>query len=312
MHPLPPPELIECNGITLEVFSEGSGKPLLLCHGWPEHAYSWRHQWRALVDAGYQVIAPNQRGYGQSSCPQPVEAYDISHLTGDLTALLQHFGHKNALIVGHDWGAIVAWNMALLHPTRVSGLLNFSVPLMVRGPKDWISFWEEKLGPDFYMVHFNRQPGVADKVFDDNAEQFLRNLYRSESLRRQPLNLGPGMALINLALAEQLPGEPIMQNNELRVFLEAFQRNGFTPGLNWYRNMTRNWEILADAPTQVNCPALMVYGEHDMVPQLPNLADYVPNLQTATLDCGHWIMQEMPEQSTKIMLDWLSKHYPVD
>ena len=310
MTPFPPAKLIECNGIELEVFEQGQGRPLVLCHGWPEHAYSWRHQVQPLVDAGYHVIVPNQRGYGHSSCPAAVTDYDIAQLTGDLASLLDHYGYQDALFVGHDWGAIVTWNMALLHPERVSGLINFSVPLMVRGPKDWVTFWEEQLGPDFYIVHFNRQYGVADAVFDTHAERFLRNMYRTEQWRSEPVDLGEGMAMINLAQSELLPGTPVMDDDELQVFLTAFKRNGFTPGLNWYRNMTRNWSILADAPTQVHCPTLMIYGEHDMVPQFPTLANYVPTLETATLDSGHWIMQERPEESNALMLDWLSRHYP--
>ena len=310
MTPFPEAKLIQCNGIELEVFEQGQGRPLVLCHGWPEHAYSWRHQVQPLVDAGYRVIVPNQRGYGNSSCPAAVTDYDISQLTGDLVGLLDHYGYDDAMFVGHDWGAIVTWNMALLHPERVSGLINFSVPLMVRGAKDWVTFWEEQLGPDFYIVHFNRQPGVADAVFDTHAERFLRNMYRTEQWRSEPVDLGEGMAMIKLARSELLPGTPVMDDDELQVFLAAFQRNGFTPGLNWYRNMTRNWEILADAPTQAHCPALMIYGKHDMVPQLPTLANYVPALETATLDSGHWIMQERPSESNALMLDWLGRHYP--
>ena len=310
MIPFPPAKLIECNGIQLEVFEQGQGRPLVLCHGWPEHAYSWRHQVQPLVDAGYHVIVPNQRGYGNSSCPSAVTDYDISQLTGDLAGLLDHYGYDDALFVGHDWGAIVTWNMALLRPERVSGLINFSVPLMVRGPKDWITFWEEHLGPDFYMVHFNRQPGVADAVFDANAERFLRNMFRTEQWRSDPVDLGEGMAMINLAQAELLPGTPIMDDDELQLFLDAFIRNGFTPGLNWYRNFARNWEILEHAPTQVHCPTLMIYGQHDMVPKFPALSKFVENLETKTLDSGHWIMQERPEKTNALILDWLARHYP--
>lgn len=264
----------------------------------------------AAARCGLSRLVPNQRGYGNSSCPTTVADYDITQLTDDLAGLLDHYGYDDALFVGHDWGAIVTWNMALLHPERASGLINFSVPLMVRGSKDWVTFWEEQLGPDFYMVHFNRQPGVADAVFDANAERFLRNMYRTEQWRSVPVDLGEGMAMINLAQAEQLPGTPIMDDDELGLFLDAFKRNGFTPGINWYRNFARNWEILEHAPTQVRCPTLMIYGEHDMVPKFPALSKLVANLETQTLDSGHWIMQEQPEESNVLILDWLARHYP--
>ncbi|TNF85833.1 MAG: alpha/beta hydrolase, partial [Gammaproteobacteria bacterium] len=170
----PESELIPINGIELEVFSAGprDGVPIVLCHGWPEHAFSWRHQVPMLTEAGYHVIVPNQRGYGRSSRPEPVEDYDINHLTGDLVALLDHFEHEKAVFVGHDWGAIVVWALALLHPDRVAGVINRSVPFMQRGDTPWVDFWESALGGDFYIVHFNRQPGVADAAFLENAENF--------------------------------------------------------------------------------------------------------------------------------------------
>ena len=126
----PKPEKIKTNGIELEVFHAGEGEPIMLCHGWPEHAYSWRHQVKPLVDAGYHVIVPNQRGYGNSTNPENVEEFDIEHLTQDLTGLLDHFGYQDSIFVGHDWGAIVVWNLALMDPDRVSGIINLRVPFM--------------------------------------------------------------------------------------------------------------------------------------------------------------------------------------
>ena len=143
----PAPEIISTNGIDLEVFSAGSGPPVILCHGWPEHAFSWRHQIEPLVRAGYHVIAPNQRGYGHSARPPEVEAYAIEHLTADLAGLLDHYGYEQALFVGHDWGAIVVWNMAMMHADRVAGVINLSVPFMTRGEREWVEFWESHWPP---------------------------------------------------------------------------------------------------------------------------------------------------------------------
>ena len=134
----PQPQIIEVNGVGLEVFSAGEGMPLVLCHGWPEHAYSWRFQIQPLVDAGYHVIVPNQRGYGNSSRPEAVTEYDIEHLTGDLIGLLDHFGYEKAGFVGHDWGAIIVWNLAMMHRQRVSAVANLSVPYMQRGTSEWV------------------------------------------------------------------------------------------------------------------------------------------------------------------------------
>ncbi len=307
----PKPELIQLGDVSLETFVAGSGKPIVLCHGWPEHAYSWRHQIEPLVAAGYQVIVPNQRGYGHSSRPEAVTDYDVHHLTGDLVGLLDHYGHEDAVFVGHDWGAIVVWNLALLHPNRVHGVINLSVPFMQRGPIEWVSFWESQLGGDFYIVHFNRQPGVADQALAENNERFLRNLYRTKQWQAPPPTMQPGMPLINLANSDTPTGELMMSEAELQVFIDAFAHSGYTGGINWYRNFSRNWETTKDVVQRVDAPALMIYGKYDIVPAMENLAEFVPNVETHTLECGHWIQQEQPEQTTKLMLDWLQSQYAV-
>ncbi|MEZ5596428.1 MAG: alpha/beta hydrolase [Pseudomonadales bacterium] len=306
----PSPTIIPVNGIELEVFSAGSGRPLVLCHGWPEHAYSWRFQIQPLVDAGYHVIVPNQRGYGGSSRPEAVGDYDITHLCGDLAGLLDHYGYRDAAFIGHDWGAIVVWAMAVLHPERVSAVINLSVPYLQRGGTEWVGFWEKMLGGDFYIVHFNRQPGVADAAFAANTRQFLRNLYRTNQWRSPAPEPQPGMALINLAARETAAGDALMSDAELEVFAAAFEKNGFTPGINWYRNFSRNWDILGSVEERVRQPALMIYGQYDMVRPSPTLDSVVDDLEVVTLDCGHWIQQERPQETNAAMLEWLERHYP--
>ena len=306
----PDPIRIETNGVELEVFSIGHGKPIVLCHGWPEIAYSWRHQVPALVEAGYHVIVPNQRGYGRSARPDAVEDYDIVNLTGDLTGLLDHFGYEDAVFVGHDWGAIVVWNLAMMHRERVAGVINLSVPFMERGPMEWVGFWEQMLGGDFYIVHFNRQPGVADAAFAENTEKFLRNMYRTKQWEAAPMELPAGMPLIALARLDGPPGEPLMSERELEVFVSSFRHSGFTGGINWYRNFTRNWEAIGAYEQRVEQPALMIEGQYDMVPSSPNLAEFVPRVEVVRLPCGHWIQQELPRETNTAMLDWLSREYP--
>ncbi len=303
----PDPTHIATNGVTLEVFEAGrrnAGNPIVLCHGWPEHAYAWRHQIPALVAAGYHVIVPNQRGYGNSSCPSEVIAYDIANLTGDLVGLLDHYGYDDATFVGHDWGANVVWSLALLHPDRVKQIINLALPYQARTPTPWITFMEDMFGGDNYFVHFNRQPGVADAVLDQNAPQFLRNLYRKNLPPAAP---EAGMMMINIAKAEAPLGEPLMSDEDLEVFVSAFEANGFTSSINWYRNLDRNWQILADADPIIQKPALMIYGTQDMIPPSGNLADFVPQVDVVSLECGHWIQQEKPKETTSAMLDWLAK-----
>lgn len=304
----PHPTLISVNGVELEVFEAGkqnAGKPIVLCHGFPEHAFSWRHQVSALVSAGYHVIIPNQRGYGNSSSPTEITQYDIVHLTGDLVALLDHFGYKDAVFVGHDWGANVVWNLALLHPTRVSKIINLALPYQERGDIPWLEFMEAVFGEDFYFVHFNRQVGVADAIMNENTSQFLHNIFRKNV---PPTTPSPGMYMINLAQTENPVGEALMDDSELSVFVSAFKLSGFTGSINWYRNMDRNWHLMADVIPSINQPTLMIYGKQDTIPENENLKNIVPNLDIVRLDCGHWIQQEKPEETTQAILQWLAQH----
>lgn len=303
----PTSKLLSVNGVELEVFEAGQenkGEPIILCHGWTEHAYSWRYQVAPLVEAGYHVIIPNQRGYGNSSCPEEVTQYDIEHLTGDLVALLDYYGYKNAVFMGHDWGASVVWSMALLHSERVKKMVNLCLPYQVRGEKPWIDFMEEFLGEDYYFVHFNKQPGVADAILNANTSQFLNNLYRKNVPEQDP---GEGIGMINLANATVALGEPVMSDDDLSVYISGFKQNGFTPSINWYRNLNRNWDLLGEVSPIVHQKTLMVYGEKDVIPPLPNIKDFVPNIDVKTLDTGHWIQEERPEELNQMILQWLEK-----
>lgn len=304
---LPKPILISVNDVTLEIFEAGQenkGNPIILCHGWPEHAFSWRYQVEPLVKAGYHVIVPNQRGYGNSTCPEEVTKYDIEHLTGDLVALLDHYEYEKAIFMGHDWGASVVWSMSLLHPERVDKMINLCLPYQVRGEKPWIEFMEEFLGEDYYFVHFNKQPGVADGILDENVTQFMQNLYRKNLPAQAP---GEGMEMINLAKSSVALGEPVMSDEDLSVYISGFQKNGFTPSINWYRNLDRNWHLLGEVSPIVEQKTLMVYGEKDVIPPLPNIKEFVPNIDVKSLDAGHWIQEERPGELNEMILNWLGK-----
>lgn len=303
----PKPNMISVNGVELEVFEAGqhnTKSPIVLCHGFPEHAFSWRHQIHAFEEAGYHVIIPNQRGYGNSSRPSKITAYDITQLTGDLVALLDHFGYKDATFVGHDWGANVVWNLGLLHPSRVNKIINLALPYQVRGEKPWIEWMEEVFGDDNYFVHFNRYHGVADAILDENHSNFLRNIFRKNMPQIPP---EPGMWMINLAKNRKALGEPIMTDNELATYISAFKASGFTGAINWYRNLDRNWHLLADVDQIIKHPTLMVYGEQDLIPKFEGLPDFVPNVQVISLDCGHCIQQEKPEETNRAILSWLEQ-----
>ena len=311
----PDPRIYRTGEINMEVYELGEGFPVILAHGFPELAYSWRFQMPALAEAGYRVIAPNQRGYGATDKPEPVEAYDIRHLCGDMAGLMDALGLEKAIFVGHDWGGPVVWNMPLLYPDRVAGVVGMSVPFMPRGDHDPVTVMEQVFGPEHYIVHFNRQPGVADAAFAANPERFFENIFRlfpvgvqlSEPPRKRPSFNVSLMALLDLT---DPSGEPLMSREEMDVFLTAFDRGGFTGPINWYRNITRNWETSADLPQRIDVPCAMIYGSHDIVPKGGDVADYVPNLESITLDCGHWIQQEKPDEVNAFLLDWLKRNVP--
>ena len=303
----PSPTMITCNGIQLEVFQAGQGGiPLVLCHGWPELAYSWRYQIEPLVSAGYHCIIPNQRGFGGSDKPADVEAYDIVQLTNDHCALLDALGIEKAIYVGHDWGAIMLWQHALLNPQRVIAVANLSVPFRGREPTEPVAFWEKMLGEDFYLVHFNRQPNVAAHSFESNPERTLRNLYRTKHWLDSETNDADGFNIINAAKVDYNRGELMLSEEDLKVFVDAFTQGGFVAPCNWYRNFTRNWELTADIEQKITQPTLMIYGDYDMVPQV-DMSDKVADLEVHSLPCGHWIQQEQPEATNKILLDWLER-----
>ena len=307
MKQFPKAEMIDCGAVELEVFQAGQGGiPVLLAHGWPEHAYSWRYQIPALVDQGYHVIAPNQRGYGKSSQPESVEAYDCYNLTSDHIALLDALSIDQAVFVGHDWGALVVWYQPLLNSDRVLGLANFSVPFLPRPPIDPVVLMEQANGPEFYIVHFNRQPGVAAAAFADNTRRFLSNIYRTNVWHDTDENQPSAISIVDMARIDVQRGDLMMSEEELDVFVSAFQHSGFEAPCNWYRNFSRNWELTSGLEHRVEHPALMIYGRYDMVRPV-DMSDSVADLEIHTLDCGHWIQQEKPVETNDILIDWLNR-----
>ena len=307
MKQFPKAEMIDCGAVELEVFQAGQGGiPVLLAHGWPEHAYSWRYQIPALVDQGYHVIVPNQRGYGKSSQPESVEAYDCYNLTSDHIALLDALSIDQAVFVGHDWGALVVWYQPLLNSDRVLGLANFSVPFLPRPPIDPVVLMEQANGPEFYIVHFNRQPGVAAAAFADNTRRFLSNIYRTNVWHDTDKNQPSAISIVDMARIDVQRGDLMMSEEELDVFVSAFQHSGFEAPCNWYRNFSRNWELTSGLEHRVEHPALMIYGRYDMVRPV-DMSDSVADLEIHTLDCGHWIQQEKPVETNDILIDWLNR-----
>lgn len=286
------------NGVRLHVAEAGpaDGPLVVLLHGFPELGYSWRHQIPALAAAGFRVLTPDLRGYGLSEAPEPVEAYAMTELVGDVVGLIDHAGAEQAVVAGHDWGADVAWKTALLAPERVRAVAGLSVPYAPRAPAPPITILREQLGEDFYMVWF-QAPGVAEAALE-------RDVRRTLLARRAWTSAW--------ADGEEDPPRPDwLGEDELGVYVEAFERTGFRGGLSYYRNIDRNWEDTADvAARRIEQPALFLTGERDPVRQFMPAAvmdGWVTGLRETIVvpGAGHWVTQDAPAAVNDALLRFL-------
>jgi pimeloyl-ACP methyl ester carboxylesterase len=308
----PAPRFVRANGIRLAVYEQGAGVPVVFSHGFPELAYSWRHQLPALAGAGFRAIAPDQRGYGASDRPEPVEAYDIAQLTGDLVSLLDSLELEKAVFCGHDWGGMVIWSLGQLHPSRVLGLVGVNTPFMARPPAPPLQILEQTMGPEHYIVHFQKR-GDADARLAKDVRRVFEVLMR-KGIKLSDIDLSQGIRNLATAVEEgRMLGQPLLSAAELDYFVRAFERSGFTGGINWYRNIDRNWRLTEHAPETLTVPSLMVMAEDDFALR-PALAEgmesRVPNLEKVLIrDCGHWTQQEKPDELNRILLDWLKRHF---
>ena len=316
----PEPTMIKTNGIDMAVYEMGpkDGIPVVLCHGFPELAYSWRHQLPALAAAGYRAIAPDQRGYGRTARPENVQEYDITHLTGDLTGMLDALGLKKAIFVGHDWGGLVVWMMPLLHPERVAGVIGVNTPFLPRAPMDPIAAMRAVYGENMYIVYFQK-PGEADALLAKDVGKTFRFFMRKNgTTAAEYAKLPPEQRRLELVQAlqtdeSQWPGEGLLNAEELKFFVDTFTRTGFTGGINWYRNFTRNWQTMEPYEEKVGVPGLMIMAEDDVVLS-PAMADgmerFVPDLEKSLVrHCGHWTQQEHPDHVNRAIVDWLKRHF---
>ena len=324
---MPKLEFAPTNGIRMGYYDAGpktDTPPVVLCHGWPEMAFSWRHQIKALGEAGIRVIAPDQRGYGATDRPEPVEAYDMEHLTGDLVGLLDHLKIDKAIFVGHDWGGFVVWQMPLRHLDRVAGVVGVNTPHWDRAPADPIELFKKRFGDSMYIVQFQDPAREPDRIFGSRVEQTFDAFMRKPRKAVEPGDKGVGGiggSTANLAFPQMVaaydakhdPRTPILSPEEKKVFVDTFTRTGFTGGINWYRNFTRNWQRSAGHDHHVKVPALMIMAENDAVLP-PSAADgmekLVPDLEKYLVrDSGHWTQQEQPEEVSAKLIEWRRKRF---
>ena len=309
---------VDTNGIRMHIAEAGEGPLVVLLHGFPESWYSWRHQLTALAEAGYHVVAPDQRGYGRTDRPEAADTYTQLHLVGDVVGLLAALGGERAVVVGHDWGAPVAWNTALLRSDLVRGVAGLSVPYLPRGDTDTLTSLAQLLGPNNYQAYF-QEPGVAEADLErDVRTTIVASLYQASGDNPVPFDLsgatGSHFADPNVPLPDELP--PWLTEADVDVFTAEFERTGFRGGLNWYRTSRPTWELMAawhNAPLHV--PALYVGGDRDVVVNWPGIRDYigimamaVPNLTKAVIleGCGHWTQQERPAEVNALLLEFLA------
>ena len=310
----PEPHFVDTNGIRMAVYEQGNGPAVFLLHGFPELAFSWRHQLPAIAAAGFRAIAPDQRGYGRSDAPPNVSDYRIDHLVADITGLLDKLELEHAIFVGHDWGAFVLWHMSLLCPERIEKQAILNIPFWPRPPVDPIQIMRAKLGDDFYIVNF-QDSDEADRAFAADPGHFFDMLMRKKQVSRTQFEQLPPdkrvLSLLATIARTESGGEPLLSAAECDYFVGAYAASGFTGPINWYRNWSANWQRLEGVPQIVNVETLFIGARDDVVvplEQIEQMGAYVPNLEMHMLEnCGHWSQQEQPDEVNAILIDWLTR-----
>ena len=336
----PPMRMLNVNGVRLAVHDVGSGPVVMLLHGFPGLAFTWRHQIPALVSAGYRVLAPDLRGYGRSEAPEEVEAYGIEHLTGDLVGILDALNISKAIFMGHDWGGLLAWQMPLLHASRVEGVVSVNTPYIphwmlwlhpdlveaalppgrtfVANPlSDPIEQMRHVYGSDMYVLLFQSGP-EADVAMAQDVRSTLRHSYRKNLITSAEWHKLPrevaNMAYYGQPIPRQPPGRDVLADWELEFYTAAFKQTGFTPAINWYRNLAHNWQTGLKVEQSVRVPALMISGEHDVVlrPSMTAaMGRYVPDLERHVIaGSWHWVPEEKPDTLNRLVTSWLRRRFP--
>ncbi len=302
----------------LSTYQLGAGPAVVFCHGFPDIALGWQHQLRAVAEAGFHAIAPDMRGYGGSSCPQPVDEYSMAELTGDLVALLDALELDKAVFVGHDWGGFIAWAMPVLHPDRVAGIAAACTPYI---PFPTVSMHAALVAGDVerqYVAWF-QQHGVAEAYMDRHVRTITEKIMRrgaplddviAAAFRDGTLNMNP---FFHVDTTPSL-GEPLLGVEEFEHYVAAFERTGYRGGINWYRNIDSNAQAHPEVGVRpLDIPCLMLLAELD--PALrPEFAADMPercsNLEMHLIEnAGHWVQQEHPDVFNAYLVDWLGRHF---
>jgi pimeloyl-ACP methyl ester carboxylesterase len=304
--------MITANGIDMFLTEQGSGPLVLLCHGWPELSHSWRHQLPALAAAGYHVVAPDMRGFGRTSAPPDIESYSIFHLVGDMVALVAALGETRAVIVGHDWGAPVAWHAAMFRPDIFTAVGGLSVPPPWRGRERPLDTLVKSGITNFYWQYF-QELGVAEAEFERDVDYTLRAVSFGVNAS---LRIRDGFGFLgDTSRQHKLP--PWISADDHAHVVENYKRSGFRGGLNWYRNIDRNWELTAPwQGAKIYQPSIFIAGANDSVvtgliggKRVSEMDRVLPNLKRKLLieGAGHWIQQERPDEVNAALISFLNE-----
>jgi pimeloyl-ACP methyl ester carboxylesterase len=310
-------KVVQTNGIRMHLAEVGKGFPIVLCHAFPEIWYSWRRQMRALAAAGLRAIAPDQRGYGETDCPDQIESYTQRHLVGDVLGMLDALEIGKCVIVGQGWGGVVAWNAALMAPDRIERVVSIRTPFMPRPSVRPTKLMAKMAGENFHLVLYIQRPGKAEAELEKDVRRTLRGFFHdisnvdvAEIKSRPPYVWGPEIR----GILDQLPDKPhgkYLTDEDFETYVKAFEHTGFRGGLNWYRAIDRSWEEAAELVDLVTQPALMISSEFDSMlgPETAaGIRRWVPNLKETVLvrGAGHWPEQEKPADVNAALLRFLN------
>jgi pimeloyl-ACP methyl ester carboxylesterase len=305
------------NGVNMHVAEQGEGPLVILCHGWPELWYSWRHQLPALAAAGYRAVAPDMRGFGRTEAPERIEDYTILHTVGDVVGLVGALGEREAIVIGHDWGAPVAWTAAMMRPDLFRAVVGMSVPHRPRSAEPPLKALRQAGLHNYYWIYF-QEPGVAEREFERDVGGTLRKLLYGVAGdapidRENPLVVPEGQGFLDRLVAPSaLPAW--LLDEDVQTMVGEYQRTGFRGGLNWYRNIDRNWALTAPwRDAVIRQPALFIAGTRDPViagkrgeAAIEHMSRAVPGVKKVLIDgAGHWIQQERPKEVNAAVLEFL-------
>lgn len=321
MQQFPEPRRVDIGGTRLAVYEPQDfakdALPVLLVHGWPELAYSWRNQLPALARAGCRPIAFDLKGFGYSDCPKDIALYDADHLTADMAALLDALEIERAVFLGHDWGGALVWSMGQLRPERVAGIVSVCTPLRARAPAPPIDILRKRFGDEHYFVQF-QEPGVIEALFATDPDLFFHMMFQKPAPRERWPALVPAVY--------DLPGrfkrgkrpdaeQMIVGEDVIGYYVKAYKRSGFHGGANLYRNVNRNWELMDGRAERVMAPSLWVGAGLDLFLPPESAEDMealVPDLEKHIIpDCGHWLMWENPDALNALITDWLQRRFSI-